>query len=388
MAPAGERSAVGAEAGAAQAVSLSVVVAGGGTAGHVFPGLAFASALVRLRPRAEVSFIGTRRGIEVDAVPAAGFPLDLIEVTPYARTIGPRRFLAPASLVGATRGAAAALRARRANVVVGMGGYASLPVAFAARRARLPIVLHEQNASPGLANLVAARLTPLVALGFEEARGAFPRSARCRLVGNPIRQEIASLDRSGMRGDAAKLFGLVPGRRTVLVVGGSLGASRLNRATLDLARRWAGRDDAQILLAAGRGHGEQAREEAASLEGLVIVDFIERMDMAYAAADLAVARSGAASVAELACAGLPAILVPYPYARRNHQRANAEVLARTGAAVVLADSETTGERLDREIAEMVSSPDRLERMGAAARGFARPRAAEELAAWALEVAGK
>lgn len=364
----------------------SVVIAGGGTAGHVYPGLALAAAILRARPDASVSFVGTRRGIEVSAVPAAGFPLDLIEVTPWARTIGARRFLAPASLLGATRAAATVLSTRRATVAVGMGGYASLPVAVAARWAHLPLILHEQNAVPGLANVVAARLTPLVALAFAEARAAFPRSARCRVVGNPLRGQIATLEREVLRDEGRKRFGLREDRRTVFVSGGSLGAARLGAAAMELARRWAARGDVQVLLAAGRDHAQAARAAAAGLDNVTVADYIERMDLAYAAADVAVARAGAATVAELACAGLPAILVPYPYARRDHQRANAGALARAGAAIVVADAEATADRLEDEVGRLLGDPAGLARMASAARGFAKPHAADELAAWVLEVA--
>jgi UDP-N-acetylglucosamine--N-acetylmuramyl-(pentapeptide) pyrophosphoryl-undecaprenol N-acetylglucosamine transferase len=365
-----------------------VVIAGGGTAGHVAPGLAIAEAVRRRAPDARVSFIGTRRGLEGDVVAAAGYRLHLINVIPWARTMGARRFLAPIALVRATAQARAILRRERVSVVVGMGGYASLPAVAAARLGRVPALLQEQNAVPGLANVVGARLTPHVALGFEEAAGAFPRSARPRVTGVPLRPRIATADLATLREEARRAFGLDAGRATLLVVGGSLGAARLNALALDLGRRWAGRGDRQVLLVAGRGNieGVEAEARAAGALPLRAVAFVERMELAYAAADLALARAGASTVAELAILGLPAVLVPYPYARRREQDANAHVLAHAGGAVVLADADASPERVSAQVEELLRDAERRRRMAAAARAAGKPGAADEIAAWALELA--
>lgn len=366
-------------------MSTSVVIAGGGTAGHVYPGIALADAIREIRPEARVSFVGTRRGMETVAVPKAGYDLDLIEVTPYARTLGAKRFTAPISLATATRAAAGILRRRRAAAVVGMGGYASLPVALAAKARRIPLVIHEQNAIPGIANIVAARMTRFVAVAFPTAVWHLPNPKLIRVLGNPIRREIAGLDREARHDEAVASFGLDPRRSTVLVAGGSLGASRLNDAAVACARLWAGRSDVQILLAAGREHGSAVRDAARESSALHVVDFIERMDLAYAAADVAVCRAGAATVMELAAVGLPAVLVPYPFARRNHQEANALALERAGGAIVLRDAEATGERLAAHIEPLLDDPARCAAMAKGAQEFARPRAAAHLAQWVLEV---
>ncbi|MFY9588757.1 MAG: glycosyltransferase, partial [Actinomycetota bacterium] len=222
-----------------------VVIAAGGTAGHVYPGLALADAIRRRDPAIDLVFVGTPRGIEKDAVPAAGFALHTIEVIPWARTLGATRYLAPVSLAGATAKARGLLRAERPGVVVGMGGYASLPVVIAARSRRIPALLHEQNSIPGIANVVGARFAHRIALTFAEAREKFPRSAETRVVGNPIRESIRTLDRYAARADALEAFDLEASRRTVLVMGGSLGAARLNDAVAGLAERWRDRSDLQ-----------------------------------------------------------------------------------------------------------------------------------------------
>jgi UDP-N-acetylglucosamine--N-acetylmuramyl-(pentapeptide) pyrophosphoryl-undecaprenol N-acetylglucosamine transferase len=366
------------------------VIAAGGTAGHVHPGIALAGALRRARPDIAISFVGTPRGIEGEALPAAGYPLHLIDVVPWARTLGAKRFLAPASLVGARRRARALLGSIAPAAVVGMGGYASLPVVLAARSRGLPTILHEQNAIPGLANMVGSRVARRVAVTFEEARSRFPRTTEVRVTGNPIRPEIALLDRGGRRAEAAAALALDPSRTTILVMGGSLGAARLNDAAAGLARLWSDRAGRQMLVVAGPAHGAELRERLAeeTAGGLVVrcIDFLERIELAYAAADLALCRAGAATVTELAAVGLPAVLVPYPYARANHQEANARALEHAGGARVLLDREATPQAVAAVLEELLSDERALGDMSAAARRLGRPRAADDLAAWVLDVA--
>ena len=364
------------------------MIAAGGTAGHVYPALALADALVTRSPGARIRFIGTPRGIERDAVPRAGFDLQLIDVVPWARTLGARRFLAPASLAAATSRTRSMFKRSRPTVVVGMGGYASLPVVLAARSRHIPALLHEQNSVPGIANLVGSRFVRRVALSFEEARARFPERTEFRITGNPIRRSIATLDRAAVRAEALEAFGLESGRRTVLVLGGSLGAARLNEAAAGLAMRWRERGDVQLLIAAGARHGGAARDRTLTAGSHVhVLDYIDRVDLAYAAADVAVCRAGAATVAELSAVGVPSILVPYPYARGNHQEGNARALERAGGARVVLDADATAELLAAALDPLIADPAALDRMGEAARGFGRPAAADELAAWTMEIAG-
>jgi UDP-N-acetylglucosamine--N-acetylmuramyl-(pentapeptide) pyrophosphoryl-undecaprenol N-acetylglucosamine transferase len=369
-------------------VTVGIVIAAGGTAGHVYPGLAAADAIRRARPDARISFVGTPRGIEREAVPASGYELDLIEVIPWARTLGAKRFLAPASLLGAAARARGLLTKRSPAVVVGMGGYASLPVVLAARWRRLPAVLHEQNAVAGIANVAGSRLARRVALSFAEARGAFPGGAEIRVLGNPIRASIASLDRAAARDEALASYGLEPGRRTVLVMGGSLGATRLNEVAAGLAERWRDRSDLQVMISAGRGRSAElsARFPRGGALRAVALDYLDRVELAYAAADVALCRAGATTVAELSAVGLPSILVPYPYARANHQEANARALERAGGARVVLDSEATAVAIGPMLESILTESHVLESMSTGARAFGKPNAADELAAWALELA--
>jgi UDP-N-acetylglucosamine--N-acetylmuramyl-(pentapeptide) pyrophosphoryl-undecaprenol N-acetylglucosamine transferase len=367
------------------------VIAAGGTAGHVYPGLALAEALRRVRPDSRVTFVGTPRGIESDAVPDAGYPLELIEVTPWSRTLGAKRFLAPASAVSATARARALLRRMAPDVVVGMGGYASLPVVLAARTRGMPTVLHEQNAIPGVANVVGARAARRIAVTFPETRERFPRGIEVRVLGNPLRPQIARLDRDALRPAATGALALDANRRTLLVMGGSLGAARLNDAVVGLAERWRDRGDLQLFVAAGRQHGPELRErlDAATSGGALLVrcvDYLDKVEHAYAAADVALCRAGAATVMELAASGIASILVPYPYARANHQEANARALERTGGADVVLDREATADALAPRLQRLLDDDGARTTMAAAARAFAKPAAADDLASWVLSLA--
>jgi UDP-N-acetylglucosamine--N-acetylmuramyl-(pentapeptide) pyrophosphoryl-undecaprenol N-acetylglucosamine transferase len=370
-------------------VTGPIVIAAGGTGGHIFPGLALADALLQRERSAEVSFIGTPRGLERTIIPKRGYTLHLIEMQPFERRIGLGAIKALAALVRSTGQARKILQAERAATVVGMGGYASLPVLAAARRLRLPALLHESGAVPGLANRMAARLTANIALAFDEAAPFFPRSVRPRTVGMPLDPSIAALDRASLRKQARGAFDLPLDSRVLLILGGSLGALRLNRVGIDLATRWRGRNDMRILMKTGGSHLQsvQAELDRRGVSPLVRgLAFLDRMDLAYAAADLAVCRAGAGTVAELAAAGLPAILVPYPHATRDHQTMNARPLARAGGAVIVPEGEADADRIGSIAEELLGNEERLAGMSSNAKRLARPSAADDLAAWVLHLA--
>lgn len=366
---------------------MKVLVSGGGTAGHVFPAIALAQALAE-RFGADVRFVGTDRGQEARLVPAAGFPFVAAPAHPLARRLSVGALAAPAALV------ASAARCRplveEADVVVGMGGYASGPAVLSAIRARRPVVLHEQNAVPGLANRLASRGARAVALSFPEARRSFPRGIRTVVTGNPVRREIARVRvaRAELALVAARELGLEPARRTVLVFGGSQGALHLNRATVGACRLLRGRSDLQVILLAGPAHLDVVRRGLPQGGGLRVVPlgFLDRMELAYAAADLVVARAGAATIAEVAACGLPAVLVPYPYATGRHQEANARALQRAGGASVLADHDLTPERLADRIESLLDHEERLVVMAERSASWGRPDAADAVADLVAEVA--
>ena len=366
---------------------MRVVVGTGGTAGHIFPALAVAEHL-RTAHGADVRFVGRAEGQEAAMVPAAGFPFDTIQALPFERTFSLHAIRAPFVALQAAKQAQAILRG--ADVVLGMGGYVSVPVSLAARRERTPLVLHEQNAVPGLANRMASRWARVVALAFADAADRLPRGASTSVTGNPVRASILRVleDRPALAEEARREMGLEEGRRTILVLGGSQGALRLNRAVVDAAERLADRDDLQIVLLSGRrDHDEVARRLPRS--GPLIVRslaFLDRMELAYAVADMAVARAGAMTIAELTACGIPAVLVPYPYATGRHQDANAHSVERAGGAVVLMDDQTDGVSVTAQIERLLGAPDRLLAMARGARSFGRPDASAALASLILGAA--
>lgn len=355
---------------------MKYLIAGGGTGGHVYPGIAVAEELKRRDPAAEVVFVGGARGLEALAVPEAGFRLRTILTRGFPRRAWWRwPGAALANLIGLVQ-ALVIVMTERPGAVLGTGGYVSGPVALAAWLTRRPLLIQEQNSIPGVTNRWLARVADEVHLSFVEARNWFTRRDHLKVSGNPVRAHILS----GERPQAIEEFGLVPGRPTVFVFGGSRGARRINEAALDAMRRLKGRVDVQFILQTGREDYDWARG-AVETEGLParVMPFLQRIHMAYAAADLVVCRSGAMTLAEIAVCGTPAILVPYPHAAHNHQVINATNLVDRGAAAMILDRELTGERLAKEIAHWLADRPALSRLSANARLFARPDAAARIA---------
>jgi UDP-N-acetylglucosamine--N-acetylmuramyl-(pentapeptide) pyrophosphoryl-undecaprenol N-acetylglucosamine transferase len=369
---------------------MRVLLAGGGTAGHTSPLLATADALRRLAPDAAaggpsgaaggpvITCLGTPRGLENQVVPAAGYPLELVPPVPLPRRPGVELLKVPVRLRAAVREAVAVIDRVRPDVVVGYGGYVALPAYLAARRRRVPIVVHEQNAVPGLANKVGARLAARVAVSFPGT--PLPRA---ELVGMPIRRMISTLDRAALRAEARAFFGLDPDRPTLLVTGGSQGARRLNQAVSGAARELAAAG-VQVLHAQGKHGGAEPAGAAADVP-YVVLDFIDRMDLAYAAADLVVCRAGASSVAEAAAVGLPAVYVPLPIGNGEQVR-NARPVVEAGGGLLVEDADVTVDWVARHVPELASDPPRLAAMGAAASAVVPQDADERLARLVVEVA--
>lgn len=327
--------------------------AGGGTAGHVNPLLATADRLREREPGSQVLVLGTAEGLEARLVPERGYELAHVPRLPFPRRPNVDALRFPGrwrATVDAVRGI---LRDREVDVVVGFGGYASAPAYAAARRERLPIAVHEQNARPGLANRLAARWTRHVAVTFDGTplRGA-------RLVGLPLRAEIERLNRPAARAEATQVFGLDPSKPMLLVTGGSTGAKRIN-------------DSVSASVAALLGSGWQVLHVTGSrspvddpgLDGYRVVQYCDRMDLALAAADLAVSRAGAATVSELAAVGVPAVFVPYPVGN-GEQAVNARGAVRAGGAVMVADSEFTPAYVARELPPLLDDRARVAAMAA------------------------
>jgi UDP-N-acetylglucosamine--N-acetylmuramyl-(pentapeptide) pyrophosphoryl-undecaprenol N-acetylglucosamine transferase len=354
---------------------LLFVMAGGGTGGHVVPALAVADELRRLGH--ESLFAGTRQGIEASLAPRAGFPIEWIEIGGLQR-VGARRTLRTLwQLPSSVARSALILRRCSAAAVFSMGGYVAAPVMIAARLLRVPVVVMEPNAMPGLVSRVLGRSAARVLLNFEQARRHFP-GGRTELTGLPVRREFFDIQSRPARPPF-----------TVLITGGSRGSQTLNRVARE---SWplfkSSAAEVRFIVQTGpAGHAAMAEAfAAAALEGET-VPFIAGMPAAYARADLVVSRSGAGAVSEIAAAGKPSILVPFPYAADDHQRHNAEAMAKAGAALVILEAGIAGPVLFDAVAGLLANPARLESMGRAARALARPGAARRAADLLLEVSG-
>ncbi|TNM45136.1 undecaprenyldiphospho-muramoylpentapeptide beta-N-acetylglucosaminyltransferase [Nocardioides albidus] len=350
---------------------MRILLAGGGTAGHTSPLLATADALRRLDPDAEITCLGTPRGLESKVVPAAGYPLRLIPPVPLPRRPGKDLALVPVRLRRAVRAALEVVDEVRPDVIVGYGGYVSMPAYVAARRRRIPLVVHEQNALPGIANKVGARIAGRVAVSFPDTP-----LRRAEYVGLPIRRMISTLDRPALRAEARAFFGLDPDLPTVVVTGGSQGARRLNQAVSGAAPTLASAG-VQVLHVVGPNGASDPSWTAPASAGVpyVVLPFVERMDLALAAADLMVCRSGASSVVEAAATGLPAIFVPLPIGN-GEQALNARPVVEAGGALLVEDASFTADYVADTVPALLADADRLARMGAAAAGLV-PRDADD-----------
>ena len=351
------------------------VIAGGGTAGHVLPGISIGQEIVdRGTPRQCVHYVGSARGVETRLVVEAGFSLTALPGRGIKRKLAPSNVAAAAGLAWAFAQSLLALLRRKPAVVVGLGGYASAACGAAAVLLRVPLVIVEQNAVPGLANRLLSRFASGAATAFEDTD--LPRAT---WTGNPVRPEVVAADRAAGRAPARAMLGSTDQRRLVAVFGGSLGARRINEAVTGAAEIWRDRDDLHLRHIAGRRDYDDlsSRAPADSRHSLAydLVAYEENMAAVYAAADLVVSRAGATTVAELAAVGVPAVLVPLPGAPGDHQTANARRLAAAGGAVMVPDGELDSARLAAEVDALLDDPARLAAMAGAARQLARPDAA-------------
>jgi len=394
--PAGGLGASPPPAGAASAVNstssvnstVSIVLAGGGTAGHVEPAMAVADALSALDPHVKITALGTPRGLETRLVPERGYHLELITPVPLPRKLNGDLARLPPRVRRAARETRAVLDAVDADVVIGFGGYVALPAYLAAlgipglprrRRRRIPVVIHEANASAGLANRVGARRADRVLSAVQDCglRGA-------EVVGVPVRAAITTLDRAALRAEARKHFGFADDARVLLVFGGSQGAVSLNRAVSGAAADLAAAG-VSVLHAHGPKNTLELREPQQGDPPYVAVPYLDRMDLAYAAADLAICRSGAMTVAEVSAVGLPAIYVPLPIGN-GEQRLNALPVVNAGGGTLVADAALTPGAVAQQVSGLLTDPPRLAAMTAAAARVGHRDAARQVAQAALDIA--
>lgn len=361
-------------------VPMTIVFAGGGTGGHLFPGLAIAEALQSKVPAARISFAGSRDKIEATVVPRHGYEFDPVWISGFRRRLSLSTFVFPLKVAVSLWQARGIIRRRRPDVVVGTGGYVSGPVVYMAARMGVPTLIQEQNEYPGVTTRLLAKRADEVHITFEETRAHIADARVVHVTGNPVRSSLRRLPTANAR----RVWGLDPDRPVLFVFGGSLGASSINTAVGGMLRSL-DEQGVQVLWQTGARDAQAARDAAAGSAHVVVREFIHEMDAAYSAATLVLCRAGATSLAELTVLGLPSVLVPYPHAAADHQRRNARALENAGAARVVEDGQAR--TLGAVVLELLRDQDALRRMSEAAARLGRPDAASCIADAVIRLAG-
>lgn len=366
---------------------MRVIVSGGGTGGHIYPAVTIARAISEIED-SEILFVGTRHGLEADIIPKEGFAFKAIEVRGLERRISWANVVAFTKAAGSIWYSKRIIKDFRPDIVIGTGGYVCGPVLLAACLSQIPTIVQEQNVIPGITNKLLSRFVDKIAVGYEEAGSYFAKPDKIICTGNPIRREVSAVSKE----EGIRELGLDAGKITILVSGGSRGARSINSAMTAVHTHFAGHKNIQILHITGQseynnlvGNLRQSGIDISKVGNIMIKPYLYNMPYALAAADLAVFRAGAIGLAELTARGIPAILIPYPYAAENHQEFNARVLEQYGAARVIKDNRLTGAELVAAIEQLINAPIELDHMAEASRRLGRPQAAETIAKLALSM---
>ena len=365
---------------------MNIMISGGGTGGHIYPALTIYKTLETMVD-GKFLYVGTERGLESRIVPKEGIPFTTLPVQ------GLQRKLSLDTLVTAGKTASSLWKANRLisqfkpDIVIGTGGYVCGPLLLAAALRGIPTLIQEQNVVPGITNKILSRFVDVVAVGYEEAIRHFPNAKQVVYTGNPVRPNVVNANRE----EARAYFGLQEGQTAILVAGGSRGARSINRAMEAVHEYYKGREDIKIIHATGTEEYSGVCESLGIQEGDVysstshIVPYLDNMDMAMAASDMAIFRSGAIGLAELAVRGIPSILIPYPYAAADHQTFNAKAFVEAGASTMIVDKELDGTRLLQAVDAMLADQGCRERMAQATLQLGKPQAATEIAKLALSI---
>jgi len=364
-----------------------IILAGGGTGGHIYPAIAIAQALNKNFPNSEILFIGTEKGLEKELVKKAGFPLKTIRVKGFRRKLSLDTLVSIKELVHGAVESLSIIKNEKPDFVIGTGGYVAGPVVFFASILGIPSVIHEQNVIPGITNKVLARFVDRIFISFSDSLKYFPKE-KTLLVGNPVRKEIAQ----GNRLSARKKFGLSPDLPVVLCFGGSQGAARINDAICYIIEAIKDTARFQLIHITGKNHYDKIKSFLANkgidtdkLGHIIVKPYIHEMQDAYAAADLVISRAGALSISELTVCGKPAILIPLPTAANHHQDFNANFMEKNGAAVVLTEDRLSGEKLFSTIESLIFDKHRLHQMSLASKSLAIEDAADKILAEILKM---
>lgn len=363
---------------------LKVIIAGGGTGGHIFPAVAIGHALKKLQPNTELLFVGAKGKMEMEKVPLEGFTIIGLDIAGFNRSNMLKNIFLPFKLLKSVWDARKIIKDFKPDVVVGVGGYASFPMLSAAQRMGVATLIQEQNSFAGKSNKILGQKAEAVCVAYDQMEQFFPKG-KIKITGNPVRTVIANSTCTKEEGIA--FFGFDKVRKTVLVVGGSLGAKSINEAVDQYLSKIIG-EDRQVLWQTGKPYFEQAKKSATIFGDKVkVVDFIKDMDKAYAAADFVISRAGALAIAELCIVAKPVIFVPYPFAAEDHQTSNAMALVRKEAALMIKD-ENVANDLCAVLLALVANEEQQERMSRQLREMAIKNADEQIAQYLIELANK
>ena len=364
---------------------LKILITGGGTGGHIFPAIAIADAIKKMRPGTEFLFVGANGKMEMERVPQAGYAIEGLNIAGFQRSLSVRNLSFPFKLLKSLWRARKIIRRFQPDVVVGTGGYASGPVMRAAQRTGVPTVIQEQNSYAGVTNKILGRKAAAICVAYDHMEQFFP-AEKIVFTGNPVRSDILSLE--GKQQEGLKHYGLDPDKKTIAVIGGSLGARTLNNAMRDNTAFLEKYDGVQVLWQCGKFYEMMYNEcETAKLPNVHLRAFIDRMDLLYAAADVVISRAGALTISELCLVGKPAILVPSPNVAEDHQTKNALALVEKGAARLVRDAEA-GDKMLQEALLALENEALAFSLGESIRQMGRPNAAEAIAREVLKLVEK
>ncbi len=353
-----------------------VIISGGGTGGHIFPAIAIADEIKKRNPKAEILFIGAQGKMEMEKVPAAGYRIEGLTIVGFQRKLTFSNFLLPFKIIKSLLKARSILKEFKPQAVVGVGGYASGPTLQAATMLKLPTLVQEQNSFPGKTNKLLASKVNVLCTAYDGLDKFFPKE-KIRLTGNPVRHDMVSID--GKREEAMNYYGFDSSKKTILIIGGSLGARTLNNALVQNIAEIARHDEIQILWQSGKLYYEQMLEimNKEKVGSIKLVQFIDRMDLAYAAADVIISRAGAISVSELCLIGKPVVLVPSPNVAEDHQTKNAMALVNKNAAILVKDTEAT-QHLFSVVFQLMTDESRMMTYSSEIKKLAKPNATADI----------
>jgi len=363
--------------------NLRVIIAGGGTGGHIFPAVAIGHALQRMRPGTELLFVGAKNKMEMEKVPQEGFEIIGLDIAGFQRGSILKNLSLPLKLLKSRMQARSIIRQFKPGVIVGVGGYASFPVLNAGQSMNVPTLIQEQNSFAGKSNKILGKRAKAICVAYENMEQFFPKD-KIIITGNPVRKNISDMEKTTEEGIAK--FGLNKGIKTILIVGGSLGAKSINES-VDAGLDELMKENVQVIWQTGKPYYEQAKKRAEPFSDKVkVLDFIKEMDCAYAAADVVISRAGALAIAELCIVGKPVVFVPYPYAAEDHQTSNAMALVKRNAAMLVKDSDAKA-TLIKTLKKILQDSNLQKTMSANLKAMAIKNADERIAGKVIEISG-